>query len=436
MKVSEAEKNIGIETFFTPFEGLDGKLRFLPEDFNVKEISVYPTEDKESIFTIAEVTSTNWETNLLVRELSNRLHVSRNRISFAGTKDKRAKTTQLMSFYNISPEILSKVKIKDVVIERIYRSKSSVKIGDLVGNKFRVIIRKLEGDIESSKIQNILSYIHEKKGFPNFYGIQRFGVMRPITHVVGRYIVKDDFEKAVMTYVGNPVEGEDEESYTVRSELEKTRDFSKALKVYPFYLNFERAILNKLIVNPDDFVSALKELPRNLLTMFVYAYQSYLFNKILSGRINRKIPLNEAVIGDIVLPIRKNAIDGKGIHVSKNNVQKVNKQISQGKALVSGILFGADTVFSDGEMGEIEHQVIDGEKIDPRDFIIPDIPRISSLGSRRPLFAYVKNLDFELTKDDLNDGKNKLLLGFEIRKGCYATSLLREFMKTNDIKNY
>ncbi len=98
MKVLETEKNIGIKTFFTPYKGIGGKLRSIPEDFIVKEVSNYPSKKENGRFTIADVTAINWETNLLVRELSNQLHISRQRIGFAGTKDKRAKTTQVMSF--------------------------------------------------------------------------------------------------------------------------------------------------------------------------------------------------------------------------------------------------------------------------------------------------------------------------------------------------
>jgi tRNA pseudouridine13 synthase len=87
-------------------------------------------------------------------------------------------------------------------------------------------------------------------------------------------------------------------------------------------------------------------------------------------------------------------------------------------------------------MGEIEHKVIEKEKIDPRDFIIPEIPYISSAGSRRPLLAIFSNFEYKLIKDELNDNKKALVLNFELQKGSYATSLLREFMKTDDIKNY
>ena len=139
---------------------------------------------------------------------------------------------------------------------------------------------------------------------------------------------------------------------------------------------------------------------------------------------------------DVVLPIRKGIIDENGIRVTENNIKKVNKQVSGERAFVSGLLFGCDSEFSEGEMGEIEHKIIDMEKLDPRDFIIPEIPYLSSSGSRRPILAFVKNLGFELSDDSLNKGKLVLTLKFELQKGCYATSLLREFMKADNIRNY
>ena len=166
--VLDTEKNIGIQTFFTSFKGVGGRLRILPEDFVVKEISSYPPEKENGKFTIADVTATNWETNLLIRELSKRLYISRKRIGFAGTKDKRAKTSQLMSFYNVTLEDLSKVNIKDVVIENVYCSDRPIKIGDLFGNSFIVIVRNIEKDISHKQIQNIASSIVNNGGFPNF----------------------------------------------------------------------------------------------------------------------------------------------------------------------------------------------------------------------------------------------------------------------------
>ena len=271
MNVLDTEKIIGIETFFTPFEGIGGKLRLQLEDFIVNEISSYPPKTEIGRYLIADVTTLNWETNLLIREFSKLLHISRQRIGFAGTKDKRAKSRRLMSFYGVSADRLSKIKIKNVVIENVYCSNSGVKIGNLVGNKFEITIRKIEENIDIDNVRKIAIFIVNYGGFPNFYGIQRFGVIRPITHIVGKFIVKDDFEKAIMSYIGNPIKGEDEETYKLRKKLEITHDYSTALKLYPNNLNFEKAILNKLVNDPNNFIDALKELPKNLLTMFVYA---------------------------------------------------------------------------------------------------------------------------------------------------------------------
>jgi tRNA pseudouridine13 synthase len=225
-------------------------------------------------------------------------------------------------------------------------------------------------------------------------------------------------------------------TYSLREELEKTRDYVKAFNSYPDALNFEKAMLNKLIQNPNDFIGAFKELPKNLLMLFVNAYESVLFNKMLSERIRRKIPIHHAIVGDIICPVRNNVVTNDIIPVGEANLDKVNIQISKKKAVVSGLLIGYDTVFAEGEMGEIEHAVIGSEKIDPCDFIIPEIPFLSSSGSRRALLALMSSLDWTLHVDELYEENQALTLRFELQKGCYATSLLREIMKSNDPKNY
>jgi len=206
------------------------------------------------------VSSKNWENHRLVRELSKRLKISQKRICFAGTKDKRACSTQLMSFNDVSEDELSEIKIKDVALKGMYRSDKPIRLGSLLGNKFEITVRNIGKTIRSEQIDMIASYLERHGGFPNFYGVQRFGVIRPITHIVGRHIIHGDFESAVMDYIANPIEGEDEETYRLREDLHRSRDFSKALQSYPDVLNFEKAMLNRLVVAPEDFVGALQEI--------------------------------------------------------------------------------------------------------------------------------------------------------------------------------
>jgi tRNA pseudouridine13 synthase len=436
MITPDFERNIGIDAYFVKKQGIGGKLRVHIDDFHVTELFLHPPKKENGIFTIAEVSASNWETHTLVQEIANRLHISQRRISFAGTKDKRAMSTQLMSFDRISPDRLSQVTIKDVTLKNMYQSDIPVKIGNLLGNHFDVTIRNIDNSITSTQIKTLISPIEQYGGFPNYYGIQRFGIIRPITHLVGKYIIQGDFEKAVMTYIAHPMNGEGELTFALRADLETTRDYSKAFHSFPDSLHFEKAILNKLIQNPTDFIGALRELPKNLLLLFVNAYESVLFNRILTERIRRKIPIHQAIVGDIVFPVRKNIVTEDFIPVTEANLEKVNTQISQKKAVVTGLLLGYKTIFADGIMGEIEHGVIEAEKIDSRDFIIPEIPYLSSSGSRRGLFALISQFTYALQTDEFFKKRKSLSMQFDLQKGCYATALLREIMKATDPKNY
>jgi tRNA pseudouridine13 synthase len=157
---------------------------------------------------------------------------------------------------------------------------------------------------------------------------------------------------------------------------------------------------------------------------------------MLSERIKRKIPIYRAVAGDIVSPVRKNVVTQDYIPVSEINIDKVNTQICKKKAVVTGLLVGYDTIVANGEMGEIERSIIESEKINLRDFIIPEIPFLSSSGTRRALLALTTDLQWTLHTDELHEDKQALTLRFELQKGCYATSLLREIIKSNEPKNY
>lgn len=430
--VLDAEKNIGINSFLTKnVSGVGGKLRVFPQDFKVREIPVDFNKEEKAKFLIAKIRSINWENNLLVRELSNRLHISRQRIGFAGTKDKRAETSQWMSFYKIKKKDLEKINISDVEITDMFYSSKPVKIGNLVGNHFDITVRELSDNSKEESVKKIAAVIQSNNGFPNFFGVQRFGIVRPVTHLVGKHIVNDKLDEAVFSYLGNPFDEENKEIYESRKYFDETHDYSWALKNYPDSLNYEKAILNAMIKDSEDFVGGLKQLPKRLLTLFIYAYQSFLFNKMLSERIKKNIPLNKAVEGDLVLPFRKGKIEKKPVKVNSFNIEKVNQQISKGKAFVSGLLVGFESDFADGMMGEIEHKIVEKEKIDPRDFIIPSIPFISSSGIRRSLLSTVEDLSFNLNKKE-----NILNLSFNLKKGSYATCLLREFMKADSIKKY
>ncbi len=432
------EKNLGMSCYLTTTDGIKGRLKNTPQDFIVQEVYKHPPQHPEGTYTIAELSSINWETHTLQKELSKRLGISRKRIHFAGTKDKRAHTSQLISIANITPNQLEQIKIKDVEFHNLYTSKHELNIGDLKGNRFTITISGISKDIIDSELKKTTEQLNAHQGFANYFGIQRFGSTRPITHLVGKALVQEDFQKAAMIYIASPQPDEDPHTQQLRQNLQDTLDYKNALESYPKHLNFERSIISHLHSNPDDYIGAIKTLPFNLQTLFINAYQSYLFNKMISLRLKAGLMLNQAIEGDIILAKRNHSYQKNDyIGVTSRNIDKVNTALHKGLAAITTLLVGNTAPLASGEMGEIESSVIEEEKLNPKDFTIPKIPRISSHGTRRSIHCSPTDLHIDPLQQDTTDNKfQQLSVHFTLPKGTYATTLLREYMKATHPTDY
>ena len=180
----------------------------------------------------------------------------------------------------------------------------------LLGNNFTIKIKSIK-DSEKTVEKNIAQTMQELDligGIPNFFGHQRFGTTRPITHLVGKAIVNGDFEKAAMLFLAKPSVHEHPASRQARQDLQDTGDFKAAQQNFPKQLRFERIMLNYLADNPRDFVGAFQRLPLKLQALFVQAHQSYLFNRFLSERLKHGLHLNEALSGDYVVGIERSGL--------------------------------------------------------------------------------------------------------------------------------
>jgi tRNA pseudouridine13 synthase len=267
--------------------------------------------------------------------------------------------------------------------------------------------------------------LEQAGGMPNYFGLQRFGSLRPITHVVGEAIVRGDVEGAVMAYLGRPQPGEPEQVFAARRQVEEERDFVKALTYFPKQMTFERVLLQHLAESPDDWVGALRKLPLNLATMFVYAQQSLLFNRVLSARLEQGLPLGEPVEGDLLVQVDAAGVPDpqRVVPVRADNLGKCRRQCGKGRAAPSAVVAGLDVPLASGKMGEIERDVLAKSGIEPVAYRIPHMPELASFGQRRAIV--VRPGDLAVRHDD-----DASRFSFRLPKGSYATCLLREFMKS------
>ncbi len=379
--------------------------RFLEENGfeNATPIQI-PERADERVFSQlhCDLEKVNTETHFAINHLSRFLQVSRKRIGFAGMKDKRAITCQRISLFQPNLEKLALFKSKMMDVRNFEWKKERIEIGDLKGNAFTIIIRNIElGEKETKKRLEESSAEIEKKGVANYFGEQRFGGIREVTHLVGKELIKGNLEKAVMLYLTHPAEKEPEELKEARKKLLETKDFSQASNDFPIENRFERSMIHHLCEYPNDFAGAIGKLPKSMRYLFTHAYQSFLFNEIIAERIQQGFGLQ---------PIEGDALDG---------------------GVATAPLFGFETKFSDGKAGEIEKKIIGQEGVSLREFRVLQLPEASSAGGRKKIALFPQKTEIKkIEKDELNEEKTKVILYFELEKGSYATVVLREIMKT------
>ncbi|MFW5956190.1 MAG: tRNA pseudouridine(13) synthase TruD [Halorhabdus sp.] len=438
------ERAVGMEYYVSDGDGTGGHLRRDPESFRVREIEAFETESIDAEpgsypHVVVRATLSGWDTNDFASVLSDHLGISRERVSWAGTKDKHARTTQLFSVSKVDPAAITEIELSDVDLEVLGRSGRPVLFGDLAGNRFDIVISDPDATENLEPIVDELATFGSDGhavsdsdartvGVPNFFGQQRFGSERPVTHEVGLTIARGDWKEGVLAYVGNPHERERDETRQARAYVEATEDWEGALDRLPDRLGYERSMCHTLVENgaegPEDFRAALETVPTNLQRLFVNAAQSYAFNRMLSARLERGLPFEWPVAGDVVCFADRDAPDGLELpdtdrlqRVTENNLVTIRRHCERGRAFVTAPLLGTETELGGGEPGEIERAVIEELGIEPADFDLPG--EFHSTGTRRAI----------LLRTGLTVERKPLTLSFSLPKGSYATVLLREITK-------
>ncbi|PAU83936.1 tRNA pseudouridine(13) synthase TruD [Halorubrum salipaludis] len=478
-----AERAAGIDFYVSDGDGIGGRLRESPEDFRVRELEAFEPEplgaDPGSYpELVVRVTLRDWDTNDFARRISDALGVSRERVSWAGTKDKRAVTTQLFTLREVDPDELP--EIRGAEIEALGRAGRGLSFGDLAGNAFEIRVadavseapervadavsdlRAFGGDGGDSAASGPAGDDAATVGVPNYFGQQRFGSRRPVTHRVGLAVVRGDFREAVRLYAGNPAETEPDDTRAARDRVDAAfgvdtgseatgddsgpaadgtgdGDWEACLDAIPGKLRFERSMVHRLAerdVAPDappdgdDWRHALEAVPSNLQRLFVNAAQSSLFNRIVSERLRRGLPFDRPVAGDVACfadgdaPDELYAPDTDRLQrVDEDRVSVVARHCERGRAFVTAPLVGTETELGDGEPGEIEREVLNDAGIEPGDFALPG--EFDSSGTRR---AILLRTDLDVT---FEDGDPRF--AFALPSGSYATVLLREFTKSGPL---
>ena len=445
------EQFVGIEAYLTSkTEGIKGIYKHTFKDFIVKEIldngrileikEDYSTEsfskeqkDKFTTFNLVKVKKDTFEA---IREIRDALNIPLKSIQYSGLKDRRSISVQRVSIKGNYVNELKRLKIRDSFIRYIRPTRKPVKLGGNWGNNFTITLRNIEDKKDLQKAIENLGNELAKKGFLNYFGLQRFGIYRPNSHIVGRYLLEGNFEKAFDEYISTIYPTESKNIQYIRSVLKKTDDLEKAFNAFPKSLYYERVMIKHLMDNPNDYEGCFDLISSNLKNLLISAFQSSIFNKLISLRAKKGISLFTPVKGDTIsilddangritqIKYIYGALDGQ-------YDEFLEKAMKLNRAVIVIPIVGYETDMNDFPLVEtLFEEVIKKEGIDLNIFKSELLYQFEYKGSFRAMTTKPTGFKIlDLKNDEFFPGRKKLKIEFSLIKGTYATMFLREFMK-------
>jgi tRNA pseudouridine13 synthase len=337
-----------------PETSAHGILKLKPEDFQVDEIPLMtPKGEGEHIYLHIKKRKVN--THWVARLLAEKFGVKEHDVSYAGQKDRYAVTTQWFSIYAPKIEIeLEARPFPDEDIEILVQTRHSKKLrrGDLIGNRFNIVLRDIKtaddsADLQASDLQQAIEDNLQKiklNGVPNYFGLQRFGRGG------------GNMDQALAMLTGQR-----------------------------------------------------REKNRQKKSMYLSAARSYIFNEVLSARIEQDL-WGKPLAGDV--------------DTSANETQDANKATAP--------MWGRGRLNSQTETLALEQKISE-----PLQDLCNGMEHAGLNQERREIVSSIENLQWQwLTEGSGEDNSAALNISFALASGHYATSVLQEFIQVTEPDRY
>ncbi len=430
----------------TDLPGVGGVIKARPEDFFVEELPLYEASGSGThIYALIEKKGIG--TREALDRIARALNVSRRDMGLAGLKDAQAVARQWISIEHVWPQQFEQVSIPEVRIVQTTRHTNKLKPGHLAGNRFAVRLRKLALPLpQAAEIAQEALSILSRRGVPNYFGPQRFGNHQD-NHLLGKAVARNDVDAFADLLLGHPNEELDSPPVFQARTLYEQGRYEEAAKLWPGHFFDQRRSLRILaggkdrgqrtedggqrtegsvasppqsaIRNPQSEMRSKKRvyytIDKHLKGLFISAYQSHLFNRVLATRMPN---IDKLLLGDMAYL----HVNGACFRVEQPEVEQ--PRCDRFEISPTGPLLGGRTTMLTGPAGEIENPILDGEDLNDDDF--RRMKHLGSRGGRRPLRFQPRDAGVTSGKDDFGP---YLEFRFELDAGCYATTLLTEITK-------
>lgn len=410
--------------YITPdLPGIGGAIKSREEDFLVEEQPRYqPCGEGEHCYLFIE--KRGLSTQDAVAVVARHFRVPRRAVGFAGMKDRRAITRQVVSVHTPGRTIDDFPMLQHARISVLWADMhtNKLRLGHLRGNRFSVKVRgvRMTQVLAARAILERLA----RTGVPNFAGEQRFGV-RLNNHVLGRHMLREDYAALLDEFLG-PDLAFPHLNAEARA-LYARGDYRAALEAFPIGCRYECAALNALLKGPK-LQKAFEAIDAAQRRFWCSAFQSAVFNRALALRVEG-VPaaLDALTEGDLAWKHDNGAVfavDGPTLADPDTA-----PRLARGEISPSGPVWGASMTQASGEVGALERRLLDETGVTPEalDLFARRMGHMMG-GARRPLRVPVLFPEIDAGVDEHGE---YVRCAFELPAGAYATVVMREVMKND-----
>ncbi len=392
--VPKLDNQIGISVYCTSAKGSGGKIKSSPEQFFVSEVLREKTFEKISSkgnYVVYKLKKRGIDTNHALDDIFKKYGL---KLKAFGLKDANASTEQYVCDM-FSGRFTNTLVTNRYSLEKIGLVQKPLTKKDTIGNHFKITIE--EADFPR------ISQFKEYDRILNFYGYQRFGSKRPVSHIIGKALLQKKFHDAVNSILAFTSEFDKPQNNSIREMLKDESNYPKVLKEIPFQMDVERIVIEEMIEHSDPF-RAIRSIPIQLRRLYVHSFQSYIFNLTLSMAYEDDEDLFEPMDGDVCFD-------------KDDNLGRYENQTLQRLAIpLVGYSYSKKNRFD-----RYITKILEEQQINKKDFFIKEMQELSDEGGFRQASIVCNNFGLDPPNID-----------FTLSRGSYATVLLREIIKPMD----
>jgi tRNA pseudouridine13 synthase len=373
-----------------------------PEDFVVEERADLPKTAKGE-YRLYRLRKSGWTTDDLLRHLARTRGVSPAAISYGGRKDKHGLTGQYIAIRD-GRDFSGEGKNFSLEAEGFMDRPMGP---DLIRtNAFRITIRDLP---ETEAVSRALEEVREY-GVPNYFDDQRFRSYDPERGFFAEKVLRRHWNGALQVYLTSAPPGSSgREGERKTAVFERWKDWGACLALAKTPV--EEKIFQHLRDHPREVVRALHLIPEDEVAMQYAAYQSHLWNEVLRRLVKSEIPAAEAVAG------------AEGEYLFWRTLDDSSRAFFDGLSIPTA---AARMNIRPARVKATTEAVFREAKIGPPAFRTKALRNVYFKSFERRALVVPENVEvLGAGPDELNSGRKKFSLSFELPRGSYATIIVK-----------